>query len=180
MHGQWKSEREMRGRHMGEPRPPVQLLNKSARPTPIEPSQGDCSGNSCRLTTHLKNWEDNGWIGIKNAKLFKRVAYLLKRRTAPTWVSWVKGHAGILGNEESDKLAKEGAEKRDAERARKRGPGYRYNADVLSLNIPVIFDIQGAKLETLSQAVAYKGIRLLQVATLRPTEGPTVSIQVRA
>ncbi|KAH9071067.1 hypothetical protein EDB83DRAFT_2221492 [Lactarius deliciosus] len=106
------------------------------------------------LTTHLKTWEDNGWIGIKNAEFFKRAAYLLKRRTAPTWLSWVKGHAGILGNEESDKLAKEGADKRDA--------------DALSLSIPVIFDIQGAKLETLSQAVAYKGIRLQQAASTRP------------
>ncbi|KAH9021126.1 ribonuclease H-like domain-containing protein [Lactarius deliciosus] len=94
------------------------------------------------LTTHLKNWENDGWIGIKNAELFKRAA-------------WVKGHAGILGNEESDKLAKEGAEKRDT--------------DVLSLDIPTIFDIQGVKLETLSQAVAYKGIRLQQPAPPRPT-----------
>ncbi len=31
------------------------------------------------LTIHLKKWEDNGWIGIKNANLFKRAAYLLKR-----------------------------------------------------------------------------------------------------
>ncbi len=57
------------------------------------------------LTLHLKKWEDNGWIGIKNANLFKRAAYLLKRQTVLTWFSWVKGHAGILGNEESDKLA---------------------------------------------------------------------------
>ncbi|KAH9049819.1 ribonuclease H-like domain-containing protein [Lactarius deliciosus] len=107
------------------------------------------------LTTHLKNWENDGWIGIKNAELFKRAVYLLKRRTAPTWLSWVKGHAGILGNKESDKLAKEGAEKRDT--------------DVLSLDIPTIFDIQGTKLEMLSQAVAYKGIRLQQPAPPRPT-----------
>ena len=24
-----------------------------------------------RLTKHLKNWEDNGWIGVDNAKFFK-------------------------------------------------------------------------------------------------------------
>jgi ribonuclease HI len=30
------------------------------------------------LTTHLQTWEDRGWIGIKNAKLLKRAAYLLK------------------------------------------------------------------------------------------------------
>ena len=31
------------------------------------------------LTTHLKNWEDRGWIGIKNKEWFKRAAYLLRR-----------------------------------------------------------------------------------------------------
>ena len=30
------------------------------------------------LTKHLLNWEDRGWIGIENADLFKRAAYLLK------------------------------------------------------------------------------------------------------
>ena len=30
------------------------------------------------LTTNLSQWEDMGWIGIKNAELFKRAAYLLK------------------------------------------------------------------------------------------------------
>ena len=63
------------------------------------------------LTTHLREWEDDGWIGIENAQLFKRAAYLLRRRTATTSFKWVKGHDGNLGNEESDKLAKEGANK---------------------------------------------------------------------
>ncbi|KAH9051854.1 ribonuclease H-like protein [Lactarius vividus] len=39
------------------------------------------------LTKHLVEWEDRGWIGIKN------------------------GHQGNLGNEESNKLAKEGVDK---------------------------------------------------------------------
>ena len=33
------------------------------------------------LNKHLRNWEDNGWIGIENATPFKRAAYLLKRRS---------------------------------------------------------------------------------------------------
>jgi ribonuclease HI len=44
------------------------------------------------LTKHLQTWEDNGWINIKNTDLFKKAAYLLKRRMAPTAFKWVKGH----------------------------------------------------------------------------------------
>jgi hypothetical protein len=56
----------------------------------------------------------------------------------------VKGHEGDQGNEESDRLAKEGAEKEDP--------------DHLDWEIPKEFDLQGAKLSALTQATAYKGI----------------------
>lgn len=114
------------------------------------------------LTKHLKEWEDNGWIGIKNADLFKRAAYLLKRRTAPTLLEWVKGHQGVLGNEESDRLAKEGANKD--------------THDELPLNIPKEFDLQGAKLATLTQAIAYRGIRERSQATPRASTDRNIEI----
>ena len=97
------------------------------------------------LTKHLKNWEDNGWIGVDNAKFFKRVAYLLKKRTAATTFQWVKGNSGNAGNEECDLLEKEGANKDEP--------------DLLPLDIPSQYDLQGAKLATLTQTVAYKGIQ---------------------
>lgn len=97
------------------------------------------------LTKYLKEWEDHGWIGIRNRKLFKKAAHLLKRRTAPTSFQWTKGHDGNEGNEASDRLAKEGAMKE--------------TPDVLDLEIPKEYDLQGAKLAALTQAMAYAGIR---------------------
>lgn len=46
-------------------------------------------------TKHLADWENNGWIQMNNAELFKRAAYLLKKRTAPTYPKWVKDHHGV-------------------------------------------------------------------------------------
>ena len=97
------------------------------------------------LTIHLHTWEDNGWIGVKNATLFKKAAFLLRRRIATTDFKWTKGHNGTLGNEQSDLLAKAGANKTETDR--------------LPLEIPKDFDLQGAKLATITQATAYRGIR---------------------
>ena len=96
------------------------------------------------LTTHLKKWEDRGWIGIKNKEWFKRAAYLLRRRTATTKFKWVKGHNSDIGNEQSDRLAKLGASKS--------------KPDDITLNVPDHFDLQGAKLSKITQAIAYQGI----------------------
>ena len=96
------------------------------------------------MTTHLSSWEDRGWIDIRNTHALKKAAYALKVRTATTSFKWVKGHEGNQGNEESDRLAKTGAEKNEP--------------DTLDWEIPKEFDLQGAKLSALTQAIAYKGI----------------------
>ena len=113
------------------------------------------------LTTHLGTWEDQGWIGIQNAPLFKKAAFLLRKRTAKTSFQWVKGHTGDQGNEESDKLAKEGAMKE--------------NIDTIDLTIPNDFDLQGAKLATLTQKRAYRGIK--EKAKRRIRRATTENIQ---
>jgi len=96
------------------------------------------------LTTHLESWENDRWIGIKNAKLFRKAAHLMRYRSARTTLQWVKGHNRVLGNEGSDALAKQEANKQ--------------TPNPLNLEIPKDFDIQRAKLPTLTQATMYKGI----------------------
>ncbi|KAA1469623.1 RnaseH-domain-containing protein [Dentipellis sp. KUC8613] len=76
------------------------------------------------LTLHLTTWEDRGIF-------FRMAAFLLRRRSATTAFSWVKGHAGTIGNERADQKAKEGAEKS--------------HFDTLDLRIPPSFNLQVAE-----------------------------------
>ncbi|KAJ7572775.1 hypothetical protein C8J56DRAFT_719621, partial [Mycena floridula] len=97
------------------------------------------------LTKYRHKWEDNGFIGTSNAKLFQVTIARLRERHAKTTLRWVKGHDGIAGNEEADRLAGQGARK-DTE-------------DEVDLEIDVRLKLTGAKLSTMTQALAYKAIR---------------------
>jgi len=96
------------------------------------------------LTTYLESWENDGWINIKNARLFRKATHLMRHRSTKMTMRWVKEHDGNPGNEASDMLAKQGVKKQ--------------HPDPLNLDILEEFNIQGAKLLTLTQAMAYKGI----------------------
>ena len=118
------------------------------------------------LTKHLADWENRGWIGIKNGNFFRKAAYLLRRQTAPTLFNWVKGHNGDVGNEQSDRLAKEGANKEEP--------------DDIPLEIPHKYDLQGAKLATMTQALAYSGIRAQLPTPIRPTTNRNLELTKNA
>ncbi|KAI0039428.1 RnaseH-domain-containing protein [Auriscalpium vulgare] len=105
------------------------------------------------LTAHLATWEDKGWIDVSNAVFFATAAFLLRRRSAPTTFTWVKGHNGDVGNEHADRLADAGARKP--------------HPDILDLSIDPAFRLSGAKLSTLTQALAYRGIRAARDKPLR-------------
>jgi len=68
----------------------------------------------------------------------------LRHRSAKTTIKWVKGHNSIQGNKGSNTLVKQGAIK--------------WNPDPLDLEIPIDFKVLRAKLPTLMQATAYRGI----------------------
>ncbi|KAI0051951.1 ribonuclease H-like protein [Auriscalpium vulgare] len=112
------------------------------------------------LTERLLSWEDDGWIGIENSDMFKKAAYLLRNRSAPTTFQWTKGHNGTEGNDGADELADQGA---------------RHTVPYpLNLEVPPKWRLSGAKLATLSQSTAYHGIR--QSAPRDTRSGPTEQI----
>ncbi|KAK7689889.1 hypothetical protein QCA50_006528 [Cerrena zonata] len=98
------------------------------------------------LTRHLPKWEEKGWIDVKNADIFQAIVTTLRQRAALTTFQWVKGHADVYGNECADKLAGEGARKSEL--------------DEIDLSTHPGFLLTGAKLATITQALAYRGIRM--------------------
>jgi hypothetical protein len=86
----------------------------------------------------------------------------LRRRSAPTYFQWVKGHNGEEGNEESDKLARAGAKKQ--------------TPNEINLSIPTQFQVKGAHLSDISQSLAYKGLEALRLKTTRATSTRNLEI----
>ena len=99
------------------------------------------------LNEKLKIWEEKGWIGIQIAPYVRALAATLRQRCAITTIE----------------LAKENTERRTANRIRDWARETNHNEipqkEHPPLDIEPRFNLTGAKLKTLTQALAYKGIR---------------------
>ncbi|KIO33484.1 hypothetical protein M407DRAFT_65524 [Tulasnella calospora MUT 4182] len=91
-----------------------------------------------------KRMEDEGWLNIQNSDLIRAALFLVRIRTAETYIQKVKAHSGILGNEEADRLAKEGLESE-------------IDTSVIII-IPPNWDYSGARLQALTFNQLYRWI----------------------
>jgi ribonuclease HI len=105
------------------------------------------------FTKNLPHWEAQGWIGIHNKEFITPIVSHMRARGAITTFTRTKGQEGI---EKANKLANEGLQK------------VSYNNLDLTLNKK--FNLTGAQLSTMSQAMTYQGIReRMQITSRRST-----------
>ncbi|KAH9929188.1 uncharacterized protein B0H18DRAFT_1093996 [Fomitopsis serialis] len=86
----------------------------------------------------------------------------LRTRSQKTRMKWVKGHSGNELNEKADRLAGQGASKR--------------TIDDLKTEIPATLKLSGAKLTTLTQKLAYRGIRKQTMQTYKQRNRTVLNI----
>lgn len=61
------------------------------------------------ITLWVPGWKENGWKRkggeIKNLDLWVRLSETIEQSRSIVDIKWVKGHSGIYGNEQADRLA---------------------------------------------------------------------------
>ncbi|OSD02360.1 hypothetical protein PYCCODRAFT_396873 [Trametes coccinea BRFM310] len=116
------------------------------------------------VTKYRKRNEDEGFITQQNATLTQALIGALLERQTTTAFRWVKGLDGHPANEAADKLAGLGA--------RKNQP------DKVDLRVSDRVRITGARLSTITQALAYRAIRSKKElsASVRPSTQERIAL----
>jgi len=114
------------------------------------------------LTTNLLKWEAKGFIRATHKDIFKATAAELQMRTAPTTFQQAKSSRNLRGSKEAYALAKEGT--------------YKETYDEPDLSIEPKFDLAGAQLSEISQALAYEGI--CEQRTLKYKRGLDIALDI--
>ncbi|THU77823.1 hypothetical protein K435DRAFT_576771, partial [Dendrothele bispora CBS 962.96] len=97
------------------------------------------------LTSKKNQIEDNGYIGTANKALLRSTIASLRRRKYQTYFKWVKGHDGHERNEGADEMARKALTKD--------------KASPIHLSVAPTLLATGAKLSTMTQALAYKAVQ---------------------
>jgi len=98
----------------------IEALEALTRPSAVQLNT-DSTYVRNGITSWLAGWKRNGWKTsdkkpVKNADLWQRLDGAVSRHQVE-W-RWVKGHAGVPGNERADALANQGMEESRAKGSR--------------------------------------------------------------
>ncbi|KAJ7836739.1 ribonuclease H-like protein [Mycena leptocephala] len=121
------------------------------------------------MVRDLGKWEDRGWIGIADKMALQALAACLRGRSAQTTFETIQkdqdtGKDGLLG---AANLAREGAKKS--------------NPDQFDLQVEGTMKLKGVKLSSLTQALAYAGIKGLKARVSRKaTDNNVKQVQMAA
>ncbi|KAJ7913686.1 hypothetical protein B0H13DRAFT_1612305 [Mycena leptocephala] len=94
------------------------------------------------MTKNLTKWEDRGWIGVPNRSPLRALAAGLRQRTGKTTLAITKTSPG---NTAAAALARSGASKTEE--------------DNIYLDVALDSQLPSARLPSLTQPIAYKGIK---------------------
>ena len=115
------------------------------------------------LTVHLERAEDNGFLGVVNSDIIRSLVSRLCSRPTYTFLTKVKGHSGLEGNEGADAAASLAATLPDPP------------PDAINTQLQPLLTAQGMKLHTASQAALHQAIVALRKAPIWPATLATLS-----
>ena len=106
------------------------------------------------MTSKRQTWEEKGWSGVKGARHIKLLVNRLRQRCAPT----------SLGIEKKHECPTMAVAERDFKRAVQNG----VPPHTINIEADPTFELSGAKLSSLTQALAYQSIRERKERKPRP------------